>query len=154
MIRKVKYLPFALFILLFYGCPNEEGMNIDVFYIENQSNNPFKIALYETSSNTIIGGFGLPKPKGESLSFSSEVLALSEDYVLLANNGDSAVIVLGDRYLVHKYDQEAKVFKPKEGNIFKISSYVQETPTMYRMKLTQADYESATPCNDDPICGK
>ena len=61
---------------------------------------------------------------------------------------------VSNNHLIHKYDQVNKVFTPKEKNIFKISSYTQETPTTYRMKLTQEDYESATPCNGDPICGE
>ena len=47
-----------------------------------------------------------------------------------------------------------KVFTPDEKNIFRISSYTQETPTIYRMELNQEDYDNASPCNDDPICGE
>ena len=78
----------------------------------------------------------------------------SNDYVPQGDIGDSAVIVLGNRYLIHKYDQVNKVFTPDEGNIFRISSYTQEFVNTYRMELTQEDYENATPCNNDPICGE
>ena len=153
MIRKIKYIPTLLVLLLLYGCPDHQGMNIDVFYVENQSDNPFKIATYSTIDESLIGGFGLPKQNGESISFSSDILKLNEDFVSL-ERCDSAIIVLGDRYLIHKYDQENKVFLPDEKNIFRISSYTQETPSIYRMELNQEDYDNATPCNNDPICGE
>jgi hypothetical protein len=154
MIRKIKYLPF---LLLLYGCPiNDEGMKTNYFHLDNRSNQNMKVNIYERSSGNTLSA--TPSFLEPNIPFGHECdnenLRLAEDYVPLNRVGDSAVIVLGDRYLIHKYDQVDKVFTPNENNIFRISSYTQETPTIYRMELNQEDYDNATPCNDDPICGE
>jgi hypothetical protein len=156
MIRKIKYIPTLLVLFILYGCPDSERLEDVGFGVENDTSTDVKISIYEKSTKNLIRGFGLPISNSQSIAFSltENYLRYSEDYSPLEFTGDSAVIVLGDRYLIHKYDQMNKVFTPDEGNIFRISSYTQETPTIYRMELNQEDYDNATPCNVDHICGE
>ena len=157
MIRKVIYVLLCFFILV--SCWNTETDEKEYkFEIINESNSLMKIAVFNSSTETQVGGQFLSASPINSYSYntSDKLLEInnSNDYVPQGDIGDSAVIVLGDKYLIHRYDQMNKVFTPNEGNIFRISSYTQETPTIYRMELNQEDYDNASPCNDDPICGE
>ena len=155
MIRKIKYMSI-LSVLLLYGCPDSDRPEYVSFGIENKTNSEIKISIHDRSTKNLIRGFGLPTLPSDLIIFSLTEANLGSslgDYVPLESSGDSAVIVLNDRYLIHKYSQQGGVFTPEQKNIFRISSYTQESVSVYDMKLTQEDYENATPCNNDPICG-
>lgn len=152
MIRNILIGFLTIFCFLFlHSCWDTESDLRDFsFLVTDSSDKGVTSAIYQIEGKQVLTGFGLPQ---QSLGYgvTENFISFSDDFVSLSSYGDSAIIVIGDRYLIHKYDQINKVFTPKEKNIFKISSYTQETPTIYSMELTQEDYDSATPCTVE-IC--
>ncbi|WP_136465098.1 hypothetical protein [Flagellimonas onchidii] len=115
-----------------------------------------KVKIYEKSSGNLLSETTFLDPNTPfGFVINDGSLQLLEDFVPLYPNpiGDSAIIVLGDRYLIYSYDQDNRIFIPNERNIFRISNYAQETPTIYTMELTQEDYDNAIPCTVE-ICGE
>ncbi len=156
MIKKAKQLPFVLSLLVLYGCPDEEGMKTNSFIINNETSQNMKVKIYEKSSGNLLSETTFLDPNTPfGFVINDGSLQLLEDFVPLYPNpiGDSAIIVLGDRYLIYSYDQDNRIFIPNERNIFRISNYAQETPTIYTMELTQEDYDNAIPCTVE-ICGE
>ena len=156
MIRKICYTLAAL--LLFYSCwDTETEMIRRTYVINNQSNQEVRLDFYnynfEKDEYDVTNYHLTTNQKIERFTENSSGnfgnFSIGNSFM-----GDSCIIVFGkqDKHLIHISKGDGAL-APSVRNLFNQNEYT-EIEGKFNFYITQKDYESATPCNDDPICGE
>ncbi len=140
-----------------FNCGPEAEKFERQYLIENNSNKNIRINFY-LMFEPVNSYSDIDLNQGEILNGTrfefSRPVSKKPDYTgpRLSFKSDSAVVIFDNQRKLSTYlisDMEATFSEPKSRNIFRHGNYEALGNDQFLFKITEEDYENATPCNGD-----
>ena len=130
---------FAILALIFVGCDTSTS---ETYTIENTLENTVKINFYSTGA--------ISKPanelEGPGVLYTRTIKAMGANHLITALRGDSIRIVFdNNKVQVFCFYKDICEFN----EIFNEENYISEGDSEFVYKITQENYDNATPCDGD-----